>query len=202
MMNRPVHLIELETPRLHLRQWQDSDFLPFATMCADPEVMRYFPTVQTRDESMVMAKRCQDLIATHGWGPWAAEEKQTGNFIGFIGLHIPSMALPFSPCVEIAWRLATSYWGKGLASEAASAVLDVGFGQINLAEIVSFTALPNLKSQAVMQRIGMQRLYSFEHPNVPIGSPLRTHILFSIAQQHWLKNNDPNKSMSTHSSSQ
>lgn len=164
-------------------------------MCADPEVMRYFPTLLTFDESIAMAQRCQGLISMRGWGLWAAEEKQTGNFIGFVGLHIPFVQLPFSPCVEIGWRLATSYWGKGLASEAANAALDVGFRQLGLTKIVSFAALPNLKSQAVMQRIGMQQLYPFEHPSVAIDSPLRTHILFSIEQQHWLHNNQPSNTV-------
>lgn len=92
---------------------------PFAALNSDPRVMEFFPTPLTRAESDAMADRCESLIHECGWGFWAAELKTNGRFIGFVGLHTPSAQLPFSPCVEIGWRLAYEHWGKGLASEAA-----------------------------------------------------------------------------------
>jgi len=148
-----AEIIEFETDRLRLRQWLATDREPFAALNADPRVMEFFPATLDRATSDAMADYCEALIAKRGWGFWAAEVKGSGQFIGFVGLHTPS-ELPFSPCVEIAWRLAFKHWGKGFASEAASGALQVGFGLLNLPEIVSFTAVRNLRSRAVMERLG------------------------------------------------
>jgi len=178
-----AELFEPETSRLRLRQWRFADREPFAALNADPRVMEFFPRVLTRSESDAMAERCQLLIETRGWGFWAAESKATGEFIGFVGLHIPSAELPFSPCVEIGWRLAFRYWGQGLASEAATAALHVGFGSLGLKEIVSFTTLRNHRSRAVMERLGMRESGTFEHPQIPDGSALRQHCLYRLPQE-------------------
>lgn len=167
-----------KTPRLHLRQWVDADLEPFAALNADPQVMEYFVAPLTRDASDAMALRLQTLIAQRGWGHWAVEERDTGAFVGFVGLHIPVATLPCAPCTEIGWRLARAHWGKGYASEAASAVLDSGFKQLGLTDIVSFTACSNVRSQAVMRRIGMVYESDFDHPNVPEGHALRPHVLY------------------------
>lgn len=149
-------LIEPETSRLRLRQWRPDDRLPFARLNADPRVMACFPEPLDEAASDALADRCAALIAGRGWGFWAVEHKETGKFIGFVGLHVPSAELPFSPCVEIGWRLAHEHWGQGLASEAARAALRVGFTTLALPEIVAFTAQGNLRSQALMARIGMR----------------------------------------------
>jgi RimJ/RimL family protein N-acetyltransferase len=173
--------VELETARLRLRQWKAEDLDPFHSLNDDPEVMRYFPTVLTRSESDDLARRISGLIDEKGWGFWALETRDEGRFIGFTGLHAQETKFPFSPCVEIGWRLARAYWGKGLAAEAAGAVLDFGFRRLGLREIVAFTALGNGRSQAVMGRLGMVRSEEFEHPDLPEDSPLRRHILYRIA---------------------
>lgn len=111
--------IEFETERLFMRQWRPSDRAPFAELNADPRVMEYFPAPLERDESNALADRCQALIEQRGWGFWAVELKASAEFIGFLGLHVPIAELPFSPCVEIGWRLAFQHWHKGLATEAA-----------------------------------------------------------------------------------
>lgn len=173
-------LIEFETPRLRLRQWRSQDFASFAAMNADPNVMEYFPAPLTQQESDAMAQRCQTLIAERGWGLWAVETSNT-PFIGFVGLHVPASELPCSPCVEIGWRLAHAHWGKGYATEAAQGALNVGFAQLNLQQIVSFTSIHNGRSQAVMQRIGMTRdTETFLHPNVTDGHWLQEHCLYRI----------------------
>lgn len=179
-------VIEVETERLWLRQWVPADKAPFATLNADKRVMEFFPATLTRKESDAMADRCQRLIAQRGWGMWAVELKASREFVGTLGLHIPTAELPFSPCVEIGWRFAYPCWGQGLATEAALAALDVGFKQLNLAEIVSFTALINLRSQALMARIGMERApESFPHPNVSPESPLSQHCWYHMSNQQW-----------------
>lgn len=176
------HPHEIHTQRLLLRQWRPSDFPTFARMGADAEVMRYFPHTLDEDASRALAQRCHDLIAQRGWGFWAAQEKSSGAFIGFIGLHVPAAQLPFSPCVEVGWRLARPFWGQGLATEGARAALAFGFDALQLAEIVAFTALANARSEAVMQRLGMRRdALTFQHPALPEGHPLREHCLYRMA---------------------
>lgn len=176
-------MIELETPRLLLRQWRDSDREPFAALNDDPAVMEFFPARIPRvasDESVEAARR---VLAERGWGNWALELRETGEFIGFTGISVPKRVLPFSPCVEVGWRLAKAHWGKGYATEAALASVKAGFEQVGLEEIVSFTALANLRSRAVMERIGMKNAHQdFEHPGVPEGHPLRMHCLYRIAK--------------------
>jgi RimJ/RimL family protein N-acetyltransferase len=178
--------IELETPRLLLRQWRAADREPFAALNADPIVMAHFPAPLTREASDTMADRCERLIAERGWGAWAAEIKATGEFIGFVGLNIPRSDLPISPCVEILWRLAHAYWRQGFATEAARATLHIGFEVLKLPEIVSFTVPSNTRSRAVMERLGMQMdTDTFEHPGVPEGHVLRTHCNYRLSRDRW-----------------
>lgn len=173
--------MELETPRLRLRQWCDSDRAAFAAMNADPQVMEYFPSLQTRTGSDASIDAWQAQFASQGWSNWAAELLETCQFIGFVGLSVPRRAFAFSPCVEIGWRLARPFWGRGLATEAAREALRFGFERLELREIVSFTALGNRRSRAVMERIGLRDAnQDFEHPGVPEGSPLRAHCLYRI----------------------
>ena len=173
--------IELETPRLRLRRWKDADRTPFAAMNADPAVMEFFPALQDRAASDASIDAWQAQLEARGWSNWAAELAASGEFIGFVGLSVPRRTLPCSPCVEVGWRLARRFWGRGLASEGARAALAVGFERIGLEEIVSFTALANRRSRAVMERIGMRDSgEDFEHPGVPEGHALRRHCLYRI----------------------
>ena len=178
-----AELIAFETERLRLRLWKSSDREPFAMLNSDPRVMEFFPSPLARIDSDAMADRCQSLIEERGWGLWAAECKTTHAFIGFVGLHVPARELPFSPCVEVGWRLAFRYWGKGYATEAARGALGVGFERLNLAEIVSFCAIHNKRSRAVMERLGMRESGTFEHPSVPVGSMLRPHCLYRLSRE-------------------
>lgn len=174
----------IATARLHLRAWRDDDREPFAALNADPAVMRYFPATLSREASDRSIDTWQAEIERRGWGNWAVEIAQTGEFTGFVGLSVPRRAeLPFMPCVEIGWRLASSYWGRGYATEAARAALRFGFETLDLAEIVSFTSVINRPSRAVMERIGMRDAgEDFDHPAVPQGSTLRRHCLYRIAR--------------------
>ena len=179
-------VIEFETQRLRLRQWLPADREPFAALNADPRVMEFFPIPLDRAASDAMADRCQLSIAEYGWGFWAAEEKESGRFIGFVGLRAPLVDLPFSPCVEMGWRLGFQYWGRGYASEAAKGALRIGFEILGLPEIVSFTSVRNIRSMAVMERIGMHKdAATFEHPVVPVDSLLREHCLYRLTHGQW-----------------
>jgi RimJ/RimL family protein N-acetyltransferase len=179
----------LRTPRLLLRPWRDSDRAPWAALNSDPEVMRHFPAPMSREQSDRCIDAWQAELAERGWGQWALERSDAGaagEFVGFVGLTVPKRALPFMPCVEIGWRLARAHWGQGLASEGARAALDFGFGSLGLDEIVSFTALSNLRSQAVMRRIGMHNAEAdFDHPALPEGHPLRRHCLWRLRRSEW-----------------
>jgi RimJ/RimL family protein N-acetyltransferase len=181
--------IEPRTERLQLRQWSIKDREAFAEMNADPRVMRFFSSPLTREQSDALAERCQMFIEERGWGFWATELTETRQFIGFVGLHIPAADLPFSPCMEIGWRLAYPYWGKGYATEAAREPLRIGFKELHVPEILSFTAIENMRSRAVMERIGMEKQdLIFDHPEVPQGSPLRKHCLYKLTNEKWRKN--------------
>lgn len=175
--------IELETERLWLRQWRLADREPFAALNADPRVMAHFPALLTSAESDAMADRCQLLIEERGWGFWAAECKNTREFVGYVGLHIPSADLPISPCVEIGWRLAFHHWGKGFASEAGKEALRCGFHRLGLEEIVSFAAVGNRRSVAVMERLGMKESGTFVNPQVPEGHRLRQLSLYRLSHE-------------------
>lgn len=184
-----TQIIEPRTDRLLLRQWKVSDREPFAEMSADLRVMEFFPGTLNRTESDAIVDTCENLIAERSWGIWAAELLETGDFIGFIGLHIPNADLPPSPCVEILWRLAVPYWGHGYATEGAAAALEVGFEQLHLQEIMSFAALSNFRSRAVMERLNMSDTgCTFLHPEMSLSSHLREHCLYKISRDRWLRN--------------
>lgn len=172
----------VETKRLILRRWRPEDLDAFAEMNADPRVMEYFLAPHTRAETENMMSVMNGKMDQYGFGFWAAELKVTGELTGFIGINVPSYPLPFSPCVEVGWRLAHRFWGQGLAPEGALACLDYGFVQLKLPEIVAFTATGNLKSRRVMEKIGMtyDARDDFDNPRVPEGHPLRRHVLYRV----------------------
>lgn len=177
--------LEVETPRLILRQWRSDDRKPFAAMNADPRVTEFLLPL-SGPESDALAGRLAASIDEHGWGFWAVEAPGVAPFIGFVGIKPMPPALPFAPGVEIGWRLAQPFWGRGYASEAAQAALRVGFEQVGLGEIVAFTAVGNQRSRAVMERLGMlEDAQAFDHPSVPEGHPLRRHVLYRLGQAQW-----------------
>ncbi|MFC5183445.1 GNAT family N-acetyltransferase [Actinomadura harenae] len=171
--------------RLVLRRWREDDRAPFAALNADPEVMRHFPDVMTRAESNALADRLDAAIEARGFGFWALEVAATGRFIGFTGLSVPRFDAHFTPAVEIGWRLSRDSWGHGYATEAARRSLDVAFSDLGLTEVVSFTAVENTRSRAVMRRIGMTRDPDddFDHPNLPESHPLSRHVLYRVTPE-------------------
>lgn len=172
---------DLRTDRLLLRHWRESDLEPWAALNADPAVREHFPTVETREQSAESMALIAAALTERGWGLWALEVLDTGEFIGFTGLN-PVRGLPFEG-VEVGWRLARAAWGHGYAAEAARAALTYAFSVLELPEVVSFTSTTNVRSQAVMRRIGMTHdpADDFDHPRVPPG-PLRRHVLYRICR--------------------
>ncbi|HYM27235.1 MAG TPA: GNAT family N-acetyltransferase [Steroidobacteraceae bacterium] len=175
----------LTTARLTLRQWREADLAPFAAMNADPVATQFLSRRLSRVESDEFARRLQGQLAARGWGLWAVEHRTGGTFLGFVGLAAPGFEAHFTPCTEIAWRLAREHWGCGYATEAARECLRFAFETLALPEVVSFTALENVRSQAVMRRLGMRPHGAFDHPRLPPGHRLRSHVLYRLAQSDW-----------------
>jgi RimJ/RimL family protein N-acetyltransferase len=174
----------LRGERVLLRGWRMDDLEPFADLNADPRVMEHYPEPLTRAQSDAMVReRILRQFAERGYGLWAVELPGTAPFIGFVGLQVPTFEASFTPCVEIGWRLAFDSWGCGYATEAARLALAFGFAEAGLDEIVSFTSPENRRSVAVMERLGMRYDGQFEHPNVPPGHRLRTHILYRLTRR-------------------
>jgi RimJ/RimL family protein N-acetyltransferase len=173
-------MLGLETPRLILRQWQDSDLEAFAAINADPVAMQHFPATMSAEESQALMRQHYQHVSEHGFGAYAVLRRDSGAFIGACGCkYIPwPHALP-SP-VEIGWRFAPSAWGQGFATEAARATLEDCFAKTALEHICSFTVQANRPSWSVMERLGMQRRsdLDFDHPRVPDGHPLKSHIVY------------------------
>lgn len=177
----------LKTERLILRPWQESDLEPFARLNADPRVMECFVNPLSRKESDELALRIQNKIKEQGWGLWAVEAPGVANFIGFIGLAHVLFPAPFTPAVEIGWRLSYDFWGRGYATEGAKAALKFGFKTLKLTEIVAFTTTNNIRSRHVMEKLGMQRdpKDDFDHPKVPDNHRLKRHVLYRINHNRW-----------------
>lgn len=181
---KPIH-----TPRLILRNWEDRDRALFHRINSDDQVMAFFPFRRNRTESDAVMDRMRAETDANGFGWTAAELKVNGACIGFVGLNIAKLE-PVLPagCMEIGWRLAPEYWGKGYVSEAASALLDFAFDDLGRAEIVSFAVLGNTRSTAVMERLGMVRGEDFDYPGLAETRPdLQRHAFYRITREQWTR---------------
>jgi len=174
----------IETERLILRTWKESDAEAYFEINQDPKVLEFLPGPLTMDTVKRFIADMNQRFADHGYTLWAVEEKTTGAMMGFIGFSSPSWKAHFIPCVEIGWRLGSQYWGKGYATEGAKAVLEYGFKNFGWNEIVSFTVPNNVRSIRVMKKIGMKRDLNgdFSLPVFPLDHPLSKHVLYRIAQ--------------------
>lgn len=175
-----------ETERLVLRGWRESDRAPLAAMNADPVVMEHHVAPWTDEESNAFFDRNRAQLAAQGFGQWVVELRDEAEFAGDVGMTIATFDAPFTPMPEIGWRLARRHWGHGYATEAARAVMQYGFTELDFDEIVAFTTTTNVRSQRVMQKLGMTHdpADDFEHPNVPVGHPFRHHVLYRL--RPWL----------------
>jgi RimJ/RimL family protein N-acetyltransferase len=177
-----IHMKVIETERLILRTWQAEDADSYFQINQDPKVIEFLAGSMSIEQVYDFITKTNEHQEDHGYSLWAAELKNTNELAGFIGLRYIDFDLPFTPAVEIGWRLGSQYWGKGYATEGAKAVLDFGFNKLGLTEIVSFTVPANKRSIAVMKRIGIKRDKSgdFAHPKLSSDHPLSLHILYRL----------------------
>jgi len=181
-MSQTARFDTITTERLLMRRWQDPDREPFAELNGDPETMRFFPATMDRSASDAFIEIIEARFSRQGFGLWALEIAETGEFIGYTGLNPLPDDVPGGGGMEIGWRLAKRFWHRGYATEAARAALGVAFDGAGLPEVWSMTAVLNEPSQAVMRRIGLTEVDRFEHPRIPVGSPLRPHVMFHLAR--------------------
>jgi RimJ/RimL family protein N-acetyltransferase len=179
----------IRTDRLLLRAWRGDDRGPFARMNADARVSRYLVGPITASDSDELIERVETCWRDRGYGLWAAERRDTGCFIGYVGLWPAVFDAHFTPAVEVGWRLAPEHWGRGFATEGGRAALRYGYDVLGLDEVVSFTAAGNMRSWRVMERLGMRRDHDgdFEHPAVPPGDPARPHVLYRLSRDAWAR---------------
>jgi RimJ/RimL family protein N-acetyltransferase len=172
-----VWMVEIETSRLLLRPWRAADVAPMARINADPEVMRWIGDGRVLDEAATRARleAAEHGWAEHGFGLFAAELRATGELIGFAGLAVPHFLPEVLPAVEAGWRLGRAAWGRGLATEAATAVLSFGFEDRGLARIISIVQRGNSASERVVAKLGMTPEREVAGPSA--GRPLRVYEL-------------------------
>jgi ribosomal-protein-alanine N-acetyltransferase len=168
--------------RVCLRRWREEDRDAFAAKNCDARVMEFFPGSLSRADSDAMADRIQQHFSEHGFGLWAIEVPGLARFAGFARLTWARFSAPFTPCVEVGWRLAVEHWGHGYATEAARLALGYGFATLGLSDAVSFTSVASYRSRAVMERLGMRRdpKEDFDYPSFPEDHPLRRHVLYRL----------------------
>jgi len=172
--------IVTETDRLIIRHYKEEDFPAFAEMNADIEVMKHFPNPLSKSESRAMFERLNSRLDETGKSFWAVEVKENNDFIGFVGLSEPSYEMDFMPCTEIGWRLRSKYWGKGYATEAAKACLEVGWNEYELNEILSTAVTANLPSIHIMKKLGMTYVKNFIHPSLEQWPEIEECVLYSL----------------------
>ena len=183
-------MIITETDRLIIRNWRETDRDLAYEINSDEAIMEFFPSRRNRAEADAFLERVRSMIAETGLGLYVLQLKASGEPIGYCGLMRTDHLEPFIPAgtIEIGWRLVTRHWGKGLISEAARALLTLGFEKLGLDQIVSFAVHDNIRSTSVMERIGMHRVIGgdFDHPNVPDTYPhLKRHVLYRLTMNEW-----------------
>lgn len=174
----------IETERLILRPYREDDRDAFAALNGHPEVGAWLGGVLTREQSDAMMDRITAHIAQHGFGFWAAERRADGRLVGAIGLMVMGDDLPAPGAIELGWRLHPEAQGAGLATEGAAAARDWAFAELGVPEVVAITADTNVRSQAVMRKIGMtpDPARDFDHPRLATDHPLRRHVFFSVSR--------------------
>ena len=179
--------IVLSTDRMLLRPWKDEDYAPFYAMSSDPRVYEFLPVFPDKSACDALADKLRGDFSRRGWGFWALEHKESGEFMGMAGMHEPGPEFGVGrPCVEIGWRLAPAFWGKGFALEAAREIMRFAFTELRLDELVSFTAVGNKRSFGLMERLGMEREKEFDLLLFPPGDPKRRSYLYKLTRQQWL----------------
>ncbi|WP_339039225.1 GNAT family N-acetyltransferase [Spiroplasma endosymbiont of Andrena trimmerana] len=173
-------MIFFETPRLKIRQWKDSDLDELVLLNSDKDVMKYFSSTLSKDDTEKYFLKIKNNLNNNGFGFYAVEFKKDNKFIGFIGFSEVDFIVDFRPCIEIGWRFKKSVWGQGIATEIAKECLKYAKNNLKLTEIYSFTSILNIKSENVMKRIGMKKIKEFYHPKINKSDILAKHVLYKI----------------------
>lgn len=168
----------IQTDRLGLRNWIESDIAHYAQMCQDPDVMKFFPQTFSAEEATKHVRAFQQHFAEHGFTYFAAELQSSGEFLGFVGLKNQTFVSPYTPCVDVGWRLRKQAWGNGYATEAARACLAFAFEELKLEQVIAMCPVANVASEAVMKRLGMEKVGEFDHPAMPADSPLNPCVAY------------------------
>jgi len=186
MTVKQEYVAPLESERLLLRSWRDEDVRQWVAMSADPRVMRFFPSTYEADRATVMAQTFRERLEADGYGWWVLEAKNVSPFVGVIALQKVPFEAHFTPAFEIGWRLKPEFWGRGYASEGSKLATLFAFDVLNLDEIVAMSAVQNIPSQRVMERLGMTHdpRDDFDNPRLEDGHPLRRHALWRLASQN------------------
>lgn len=176
--------IIIETDRLILRTWKDKDIKPYFLINQDPKVIEFLGGALTMEQVQDFIKAQNIQYQERNYALWAAELKESGEMIGFIGLHYVDWEAHFTPAIEIGWRLGSQYWGNGYATEGAKACLSYGFNKIGLREIIAITVPANVRSRRVMEKLGLKRDMGddFVHPELPHDHHLSQHVLYRLAR--------------------
>ncbi len=170
----------IQTERLGLRNWQDSDLVEMAAINRDPQVMQHFPSTQSLEDTRGFIDRMQKQFSKTGYCYFAAERLSDQTFLGFIGIMYQDYEADFTPCVDIGWRLGKVYWGQGFATEGAKACLEYAFEVLALEKVYSLASLANVPSMKVMEKIGMKYQYDFDHPKLLNYPSIKTCSLYLI----------------------
>lgn len=180
--------VRLETRRLILREWEEKDFSEFARMNADPLIMEYLPRILDEVSSRKLFERFQQHFNTYGYGQFVIEHKPSSAFLGFAGLSQVEFKMPFTPAVELAWRLEYEYWGQGFASEATQKILEHGFLTLELPEIVAFPVHDNTRAIHVLEKLGFHhdKEGDFQHPSFAKNNPSSHCALYRLAHDEYL----------------
>ena len=178
----------LETPRLVMRSWREADLEPFHAVCSDPEVMATLGPVMDRDQVAALIGRVAAIEAQHGHTFWALVRREDEQLLGWCGV-IRGTVGPIVGKAEFGWRLARQAWGQGYVTEAARAAIDWLFANRDDAAAYAITSTGNLRSRAVMERLGMAYLpgEDFDHPKLAPGDPLLRHVTYRVARRDWLR---------------
>ncbi|MCZ4064691.1 GNAT family N-acetyltransferase [Oxalobacter aliiformigenes] len=176
----------LSTSRILLRPWKETDYSVFFEMSSDPLVSEYLPSFPDKSSCDAFINHLRGNFSEKGWGFWALEHRESGTFMGMAGIHEPGPEFGVGrPCVEIGWRLARGFWGKGYAMEAAQEIVRFAFSELHLDELVSFTARDNVRSEKLMKRLGMIYEKDFDLLLFPPEHPHRRHLLYKLTRQQW-----------------
>jgi len=169
-----------ETERLAFRNWTTNDFHGMHKVSSDPEVMKYFPSIKTEEETKTFIKTMRSQFEEHGYCYFPTILKSSNEVIGFIGLAYQTFEAPFNPATDIGWRLAKKHWGNGYATEGAKACLQYAFNTLDIQNIVSIASIVNEPSINVMKKIGMKHEYDFEHSLLHAHPDIKMCSLYSI----------------------